>query len=91
MGIETIGWIFTVFVSPIITNFLKKWKIGDQFSTAINAAVSITLYLGFWFFVSGANPETFQEFFMGALAAAGIGSAGYNVLKSGSRAIMKSK
>lgn len=82
MTTSTLGFIFTMVVSPFITQLFKKWNLGDKLSTTLNAVIACVIYMGIWYVSTGANMAEFQAWLTAALAAGGISTVGYNVGKT---------
>lgn len=65
---------------PFVTMFLKRLTfVDEQLGGAINAMVTLALYVGAWWIVTGGDGAQLGAYLMLALAAAGVGGAANNV------------
>ncbi len=82
---EFVMMIIATVLSPVITEIIKKFTTLDddspskfkKLSTTVNTAVAI-LILGAFAYATG---RPFDEWILPALAAAGAGTTGYNLVK----------
>lgn len=83
-GFETIlALLVGTIVSPILTEVLKKipW-VDNDLGAALNMGVNVLLYAVAWATLGHHDPATMQTWLLWGFSAAGIGSAGVNVMKS---------
>lgn len=78
---EGIMGFIAMFISPVITQWLKRIPFLDKYATIVNQVVAVVLMSAAWFFVGKPKGDEYSVWFLLAMAAGGGGTAGYNAIK----------
>lgn len=77
---KLLGMLLVSFVAPLVTQLLKRYPVLDRYATVVNGLVAVLLYVAGWAVLS-RDPAMLAEFIAWALAAGGLGTAGYNAVR----------